>query len=439
MISLNLKAIILCFSIFVYTLLSHAQISYAQTNGLNEAHSLSNLWSLAEQNNPALKAGRASKEKHQHLLSSSTSAFWPHLFLESEYNNNQEKIPQTQYSTYLSARLNIFNGFQDQKAMKIASLEKSVSQLEYQNLKNQLWKDLLSLYSEFSFLHFKIEVIKRDIQEKNKQTKMAKTKVRSGLTTQTDVLELNLHQQNRELEVLNINNQITNLNEKIRIIVGIDERVKVKPSQVNIKPVSILLKELNREQITSSNNITERIVMAEQKKAELNLQQIRGQWMPQINTEARFGRLGDTDFKSARNDSWSLMAQISMPLFEGFKTTNQYRSQRAEALIQEYKLHQVIQSQSARMNQIFDSLTAIETRLKILEAKKETTKKFYAATLSEYRRGVKGLGDLGRATDEMFGTEIEMLSTKNDYVKICTELEFLIDKQGTCLKSNGLP
>jgi outer membrane protein TolC len=248
-----------------------------------------------------------------------------------------------------------------------------------------------------------------------RQGKMAKKKLEGGLTTKTDILEFELHQRilQSDLELLRI--QRKEISSELALLIGLDptEEIRVR-SDEHFEVSSPLPSADQLNKLALENNF-------ELKQAELDIARARyernqklGEYLPLLEVEAQYGKLLETDFGSARSNSWSVIGMLKIPLFTGLSTWNRYQTSRSQLHQREVRAQQLALKVKARLALLVEKFDAYGKRYELAKANQKTAERYLESTLSEYQRGVKNSPDLATATDRSFDSRLMVFELEGE-------------------------
>jgi outer membrane protein len=394
---------------------------------------LAALLETASRNNLELRAAQQDLVRSQEERQGARTAYWPELSLESEASLRGDREQQGDHAYYVAGRVNLYRGFQDRARLETSKISENIAKLQTEVAAQSLRSQIATLYFELIHLDRVMEILRADLSEKEKQIQMARTRIDAGLGTRTELFEFELHQRNinSQIHVLETQRKIAVL--KLSQLSGAKLSPSFEPEDsVGVKLLSNDTLIASPESLGQSPKLKVSSLLKE--RAGVERQAVRGQWLPSIDMELQYGRLPEYDLGPSRPNSWAVVAKLSVPLSAGFRSAYEHRARAAEELRLSY-LEQNQQNQTQRrFQELMQQLGDIRSRLELQAKNIETARRYYSATLTEYRRGARSSGDLSRATDEMFDAQSAASELTRDLRVTCLGLEELVSNPGLCLE-----
>jgi outer membrane protein TolC len=140
----------------------------------------------------------------------------------------------------------------------------------------------------------------------------------------------------------------------------------------------------------------------------------RADFMPRIDAEARYGRLGNAERVSPRSGDFTMLLKVSVPIFSGLSTSHRVDSVaaagRSRAIEAEYEKAHLVEDLDA----LVATINTVQKRLDLEELNLQKSRDYYATTLQEYRRGLKNSPDMVVASERVLDAKIRNLEFRRD-------------------------
>lgn len=355
----------------------------------------------AAEHNHELQSLWHEMESKKSLVEAAQSPYYPHInaIIGTSENNVKDPLFQEKGSfSYLDAKINLFNGFKDQTLARKQELELQLKRIEFEKHQRNLSQQLTEVVSEMLYLHNLQHILKLEDSITRDQVKMASKKTAAGLTSNVDNLEMELREQELQIQIKQIDQLHTECHEKLIQIMGSDfqddqlehlQFEKIADFNVTKANVMNLNPDLRRAHVLSEMNALERKI-------------VKSGNLPIIDFTYTLGRITPGQDSSSVLDESKYTLQITIPLFNGYETFHKTNSHSflSEALHEEGMQTSI--SITTSYNILLSKFNELQSLYRINELRLETSKKYFHATVAEYKRGIKNSPDLVNATDRWF-------------------------------------
>lgn len=376
---------------------------------------ISQLIEEAEQNSLEIKEAEENLNSLKAKLNSQYGRLSPKFSLEGGPQSaklDDEKSTAT--ALYAKAEWNLYNGGLDKSLIDLSKSEIEIQQKHLQFLKNRLKSEVSKIYFELQFILESISLKKQALDLNSQQMKIAKAKNNSGLTTSSDVLEFDLRDSTLQSDLVLLNQQLDKKYVDLNVLLS----RRHHESQEAVK--GHLIREeisINRDQYLDKmlkNNDQILISKIELQKVETEKNQVKSQFLPKLDLEARYGKLANDEKVFNDKGNYSVMLKLNLPLFSGFEDDNSAKSISAKAAASQLSIDQKSISLSAELDATLAEIKALNSRLDLEEKNLERSEKYYKLTLDEYKRGVKNSPDMVGASERLLDARIRNLEYRRD-------------------------
>jgi outer membrane protein TolC len=236
--------------------------------------------------------------------------------------------------------------------------------------------------------------------------------VDGGVATETDLLEFQMHQQEKRNDLESLEQQLQNQYRDLERFSGSKEKI------LRLQEIAVKLKKIQTfDEIWSrvkEKNINLRRARSDVAAARAEKASAVGGYLPKISAEAQYGKLYETDFVESRKNSWAVVGKITVPIFNGFSDFNHLEAKSYEvekSLIAESQTEMKLRDMTQNL---IETVERLEKKLDGEQKNQQTAQRYYQAVVGEYKRGVKNSPDMAGATDKLFEAKLRVLEADCD-------------------------
>ncbi len=319
-------------------------------------------------------------------------------------------------SFYGKVEWNLYNGGQDNLAQKLNEIEIKLQEKRLNTLKNRIKNEVTKIYYELQFILESMSLKQRAIELNTQQMKIAKVKNNSGLTTSADVLEFDLRDSILASDLILLEQQMAQKSRGLDVLLS----RKDNPSSESVK--GHLLRDttiFHREELIAkmlSNNEEILLVQSELQQNERENELARSQFLPRLDLEGKYGKLSNDEMVFAKNNNYSVMLKLNIPIFSGLEDYYIFRQTQAKILTSKYALQQKELTMIAELDATLAEIKALNARLDLEEKNIEKSEKYYKLTMAEYKRGTKNSPDMVVASERLLEARIKNLEYRRDLI-----------------------
>lgn len=368
-------------------------------------------------------------EAASHRSAQAFSPFLPELGVEGGWERWQTNASGN--FGYVYGRYNLFRGWQDRIQLDLRESEESLARLEFERTRNWVEREVSAHYYQLLHIDESIRLKEEALSLNLEQIERVNKRVRTGLTSNVDQLEFSLRETLLESDLLLLRQKRVEAQANLALAVGHDRGdAAIEITGSLAEPALDRRSGMNAsDRLKIALKQRQDIKAAEQSElaARLAHRSTLGEWLPQINVEALFGKSPLQEREVSGTPASALIFKVTLPLFSGLSSHHERQARafevaRAEASLElkKIEIQNGVEIASARLD-------ALEKRLPLEEKNAARAREYYALTLSEYNRGVKNSPDLAGATERMFETRQRLLDFRKDYqlarIALAAELE----------------
>jgi outer membrane protein TolC len=353
-------------------------------------------------------------EAQEKQIKISRAAYFPKISLTGGFEE-EKKINKTErgYLGFVENNWNLYRGGRDWKSVDVSKIDFEVSRLDLEQKKRDTIAKARELYFKQIYFNETRILKERELQFNSMQKGRASKKVDAGLTSEVDKIEFELREDSIHSTLRNIDGEkARNLQEIVTLLSSSQENPQDSFDLIGSLPEPAKLS-INSAIALQDKNITVKRTEFLEEKAQLEKNIAFGEFLPELNFKASYGRLTPKQDGFGRNVDESIYSLLlTIPIFTGFDTVGKNQALVSQVSSREKEKRQAriefeteLKNLSSEYNELFDLYEINEKRLVRAE-------KYYKITLSEYGRGIKNSPDLVGATEGLFSTrsrKIELL------------------------------
>lgn len=339
------------------------------------------------------------------------SLFLPELSfnggLGSEKLNDKADKEEGPY-LFLEGKVNLFRGGRDKNQIEKNNLELKKHILETEITGRKIKIESFKLIAEKNRLKAENELLQKEIKDNQTQRNMALKKVNAGLTTNVDILDFDIKEQNLINRVtvndLNIETNVKNL---LTLYSG-----KVPFNE--IEGYFSMTDEKMLEGLNSEDWVNISAAKLDYEISNLDKKIVRSEYSPIVDLEAKWGQITPQHEVFKNDKEHQLLLNINIPLYSG-GTTN-FKSQQAiiDSSQKERELRQLEVDAKSKFEVEQKKIETLKILLKSYQQIFSKAENYKKLTISEYKRGIKNSPDVISASDKLLDATIKTLETKSE-------------------------
>lgn len=147
---------------------------------------------------------------------------------------SQHEVIHTLYRVGTDFNLNIYNGNKLNLSIASAGVEKDIADIQEDESISTAYKDVAALYLELQKSFEYRQLVQDAILERKEQLREINDFFTHGIKLKNDVLRVELEVSRQEQLLLEINNDITLLSQRMNILIGLPDDYPLKPASENL-------------------------------------------------------------------------------------------------------------------------------------------------------------------------------------------------------------
>lgn len=365
---------------------------------------LSNLEQQLGEKNQTLNALKNELQARESTLTSSYSHYYPTLNAIGGWDEARVDDPGNNdkgYFGYIDGRVNLFNGFKHSLVSKQIKIEALLTEVEYEQTKRELKRQLTEVASEMIYLHKLQEILVEEENVTKSQKTWAGKKVSAGLTSSVDNLEFDLRQEEIRIQQRQIDQLHQESHLKLVQLFGVD----IPDGDLDKLAFTSPSKTTALISFSPEQNLENRKANLRKELIEIEKKSVKADFMPSVDFVYSFGRLTPSQNTPVNFNESKYGLRIVIPLFTGFETFYKSRSAQANLTSTKARVHQTQIDSQSHFKSLTEKMRELDDLYAINERKLISSKKYFDMTVSEYKRGIKNSPDLVGATERWFSTQ----------------------------------
>lgn len=386
---------------------------------------------IALENNRALKNAQLDERLSAYNLTTSVTAILPNVngaFRDRyswgrDINPNTNTITNTKFKAYTGSilvDLNLFSGFANTSAIKMAKKEVEISKENIQNVINDYTIDIASKFTIVLYLEEIIKANLEQLQSTEKQLEITQMKFEAGYIPESEVFKIKSQKGTEELTLANNQNllQLNYIDLKQLMSLPLEKEITlVKPEEKLVSPESL---ENQYDLVNQAVSIHPAFKMAtlNEQRAKAGIGLARSYFFPTLNAVYKLGsEYTDSDnltFDDQLKDkyAYSFTFNVAIPIFNQFR--NIYRLKANKVLYKQSKVDTQIEKD--RLSKVvLESIINTKTALKKYDSSLsafEFSKKSYEADSLKFELGKISVNELNITKNYFIDAQAQLIRAR---------------------------
>jgi outer membrane protein TolC len=328
----------------------------------------------------------------------------------------------------LSARLNLFTGFQRGANVRAASATTDLR--EAAQLQQQYATALAAKQAFFAALADAelVTVAETQLRQSAEQLKLTSEKLRLGATTRSDSLSAVVNYGSSQLQLIQAIANLQYAQVNLGRTIGMDGAVAPIPDSTLEERLGTLdTGALRREALSTAPSVQQAAATLVAARALLAAQ--RSQWMPTISASwnQNWSRsvptiLGSVPWLS----NWNLGVALSYPLFNGFQRESSIANADANVIVANANLRDARLALDASLTQAISGLVSADEQIDIARSSLAAALENMRMQQERYRLGTSTIVDLLTTQTALNQAQANLVSARYNYLVARAQIEALV-------------
>ena len=296
-----------------------------------EKLSLEQCIELAIENNPNIQAAKNTTAIFEGRIGQAKSNYLPQINLTSGYNrrnaSTDAEIDESSNSYQGNVSLNqlIYDFGKTSTQVKIHKIGLEGATADVNNIINEIVYSVKESYYKVLYAIQSKKVYKESVNQYEKQLEQAKAFYEEGLKPKIDVTTAETNLSNAEFNYIKAENEVNTAYADLNNALGVPEALTYDlADDLEFKDYDISLNNAVDEAYESRPDL--KGVISQQTAASESVKLAKKDYFPELQAVTGYG-LGGREFPL--DDSWSVGAEITLPIFNGLLTHNKIKEAKA--------------------------------------------------------------------------------------------------------------
>lgn len=404
------------------------------------AVTLSDLYFLAIKHDPTFNAAVKEQVAGKEYENIGLSQLLPSI--QVNYQNNprswqrkvypidifQGEIRKVEYQNYqsysvsaiISQPLFDYTAFSEYKASVIKTL---LADSHYQTKFSELIIRLIDNYIQIAYAQDKLLLNQAQQEIYQKQLASSQRLFELGEGTKTDIAEIETRLYLTQSQYTDLQLEIENAKNKLSAMIG--SQLPTHEHIAKLTDTKFVLQSLAPDDYSTweknaiQNNLNIQSARHEMAIAKQEIEKNRGEFFPTVQLYASYSN-SDSDSNNTINQKYqsaNVGFYVSMPLFNGGKTTASMRQSTAKYQMSAFERDAIIQNIRQELRHQYQICTTSHIKLKAFEQSVSSAKLQLNATRKSYIGGQRTMVDVLNAEELLYRAQQDLIKAKYDYIQ----------------------
>ncbi|EOG1984520.1 TPA: TolC family outer membrane protein [Proteus mirabilis] len=404
------------------------------------AVTLSDLYFLAIKHDPTFNAAVKEQVAGKEYENIGLSQLLPSI--QVNYQNNprswqrkvypidifQGEIRKVEYQNYqsysvsaiISQPLFDYTAFSEYKASVIKTL---LADSHYQTKFSELIIRLIDNYIQIAYAQDKLLLNQAQQEIYQKQLASSQRLFELGEGTKTDIAEIETRLYLTQSQYTDLQLEIEKAKNKLSAMIG--SQLPIHEHIAKLTDTKFVLQSLTPDDYSTweknaiQNNLNIQSARHEMAIAKQEIEKNRGEFFPTVQLYASYSN-SDSDSNNTINQKYqsaNVGFYVSMPLFNGGKTTASMRQSTAKYQMSAFERDAIIQNIRQELRHQYQICTTSHIKLKAFEQSVSSAKLQLNATRKSYIGGQRTMVDVLNAEELLYRAQQDLIKAKYDYIQ----------------------
>jgi len=319
-----------------------------------------------------------------------------------------------------SAQLTLSAVTEKIRAIKIQNLAREQAELALQNSKNDIIRTVKKAYYSLVSAQRAVEIRTKSRDLYKEQYERTSEYFRLGLRPKVDVTTAEVNLNNEELRLIRAKNAVKSASASLANAMGI-----TTPELLKIKEITdfetFSMPFDTAVETAYANRPDVHSAAADAKIGQIRVNQARAAFFPTFTFSAGFNKYGDDYYLD--NEESKLMASVSIPIFNAFKTYNSFQQAKIN-------MAKTLNSNRSLLNDVFlevqrayINMQEAAESIPIAELNVEKAHENLELAQGRYNEGIGDMLELKDAEVAYTDAELSLLSARYDYAAALADLK----------------
>ncbi|MDR2760591.1 MAG: TolC family protein [Rickettsiales bacterium] len=377
---------------------------------------LVNIIDIALQRNNNIKISYLGVDMGESDVKISKSAFFPTITARGGYaysKNLDTKDSANNRELSLGASYTVFVFGRDKK--RAEQMEYALNQLNYGNnetIQNIIYDISASYYKILRLLAEKNSLVESE-KLSSETLKAASLKHKLGIAVLADKLSAKAGNSRDRLRLIQVDRDIKNSKSELNLLLNLESNYDlfIEEPEIKIKKSKIGFSELLEIALKKRNDLRKKL--EEKKIKEKEIEIVRLEKLPTVELSAG---ISENDSYGQDNTNSNISVGVSVPLFSGFRNTNQIRKAKSDLKKTDIEIEEMKNMIAQEVWTAHNNLATSEQSFSIAKETLESESAHAKLMLGMYKNGKSSILQVLDANDKLQNARFELIATKYDWL-----------------------
>lgn len=373
---------------------------------------------LSFHNHSNIEVLRSEVKAQEAEAKSGRAQIWPELSFVGGYaEENVLHEPKKGAVAYLNVDWTLFDGGKSWGEAVASRSSLVLSRLHYERQKRDLFLSQFRLQNELLRLKELAKIESIEVSAYQDQLVAAKKRVSSGLTSEADILELEIRQQETREHVLELNQMSAQIEAELQALGDLLSEKDLQFEESSAGSGDLLNRKFEQTHLSRQIAADLEVVSAQ---AWGNYSPL----LPEIVFNAQYGVIDPQDYTLASKKESALGILLKWSLFSGGKNWNAMQAKRNQNFAKDHRLRMDLRLKSAEFKIKQSRLLELQRLIEVHQVLADKTQRLMSLVSSEFRRGVKGTGEWMEVTEKWVSVRKKLLDLNMEKTNLEKELQY---------------
>lgn len=339
------------------------------------------------------------------------------------------------YSVGLNSNLILFDGLSNFATLSQSNNNLESAELILERLKQEIVYRTISLYYSVVEIEQLLNVRNEDVKQQQKTLETIEERNRLGAVTLADVYQQQVQLGNAELEVIRTQNNLEIAKSNLLYYLGLDvlESIEFAKDLSSEEKLSIKsdiesdyqkITDLVNQAMNSRKDYISKQLDLE--SAYYEVTNARSGHLPRLSASANFGSSANSFDNLLESKRYSAGLTLSIPIFSGFRVSNQVQFAEVRAMNAEIELSDLERKIKQDIQQSMLDLQAITKALIVSEKNVKAAEENLKIEREKYSLGAGKLLDVLIANTFYTNAQTNFINTQFNYIRLSEQLKYNI-------------
>lgn len=319
----------------------------------------------------------------------SKASIWPELSFVGGYKEENFQLePKKGAVAYLNLDWNLFDGGRTFASWSQAQGMSKVHKISTERKKRELYLQFFKLKRQQQKLENLAKIEQQEVQFYSNQLLAAKKRVNSGLTTEADILELEIQQQETQEHILEMNQELKQIALQLASMGG-----AVSEAQFSYQTLDLNNPNFENSLISQELNLQLEVAESARMGAYSAI-------LPRLDFNAKYGVVDPQDYSNASRKETAVSLLLTIPLFSGGKNLASVDAAKYDFYVKDHRLRMELKGKKAEFEIKLARRQELSRLIEVHKSLAERTERLMSLVTQEFKRGVKGSSEWMDATEK---------------------------------------